>query len=70
MAEIGPIALTIASGRRGHGFTVQDESGAPIVTMIYSDHDDAEVAHCWARAMMVNVVAIAAAKDVLVARAA
>ena len=70
MSEIGPIAATIASGRRGYGFTVKDESGAPIVTMIYGDRDDAEVAHCWARAMMVNVVAIAAAKDVSVPRAA
>ena len=70
MTEIGPIALTIASGRRGYGFNIQDESGSPILTMIYSDRDDAEVAHCWAKAMMVNVVAIAAAKDTLVPRAA
>ena len=70
MAEIGPIALTIASGGRGYGFNIRDESGSPILTMIYSDRDDAEVAHCWARAMMVNVVAIAAAKDVSVPRAA
>ena len=69
MAEIGPVALTTASGRRSYGFNIQDESGSPILTMIYSDRDDAEVAHCWARAMMVNVVAIAAAKDVLVPRA-
>ena len=69
MAEIGPIALTIASGRPGYGFHIRDESGSPILTMVYSDRDDAEVAHCWARAMMVNVVAIAAVKDVLVPRA-
>ena len=70
MAKIGPIALTVASGRHGYGFTVQDESGAPIVTMIYGDRDDAEVAHCFAKAMAVNVVAIEAAKDGLVPRVA
>jgi hypothetical protein len=59
MAEIGPVVPEIGSGGSRYGFNITDENGAPLLAMVYGNRDDAEVARCWAAAMVANVLVIA-----------
>jgi hypothetical protein len=60
MWKVGKTAATMfgIGGRLGHGFSIQDARGAPLVTISYATHEESEEAEAAVRKAIENAVDI------------